>query len=49
MEDKSFTNLFKDESIKKIDIDPRLIPSFKRAMTKIQKHFNASGYTIQIN
>ena len=47
MEDKSFTNLFKDESINKIDIDPRLIPSFKRVMIKIQKHFNASGYTTQ--
>lgn len=47
MEDSSFLYLTNDETISKIDIDPRLIDSFKRVMQKIQLYFNANGYTSQ--
>lgn len=49
MEDTSFLNFTEDSIIDKIDIDPRLIDSFKRVMKKIQEYFNANGYTSQRN
>lgn len=45
MEDKSFIFFTQDEIINKINIDPRLVDSFKRVMNKIQVYFNANGYT----
>ena len=47
MKDKSFLNLITDENMSKINIDPRLIESFKRVMNTIQEYFNANGYTEQ--
>ncbi len=47
MEDKSFEYLTQDNIIEKIDIDSRLIDSFKRVMKKQQEYFNANGYTSQ--
>ena len=49
MEDTSFLSFTEDSIIDKIDIDPRLIDSFKRVMKKIQEYFNANGYTSQRN
>ena len=49
MKDNSFLYLTQDDVISKIDIDPRLIPCFKRVMKKLQEHFNANGYTDQRN
>ena len=49
MEDTSFLSFTEDSIIDKIDIDPRLIDSFKRVMKKIQNYFNANGYTSQRN
>lgn len=43
--DNSFIELIKDENINRINIDPRLIASFKRVMHKIQEYFNANGYS----
>lgn len=45
MNDTSFLYFTQDDVISKIDIDPRLIDSFKRVMTKMQEYFNANGYT----
>ena len=45
MEDNSFIYFTQDDIINKIDIDPRLLDSFKRVMTRIQKYFNEKGYT----
>lgn len=47
MEDASFLYFTQDDIIKKIDIDPRLVDSFKRVMAKLQDYFNANGYTSQ--
>lgn len=47
MEDTSFLYFTQDDIIKKIDIDPRLVDSFKRVMVKLQDYFNANGYTSQ--
>ena len=44
MVDESFMNFIKDTVISKINIDSRLIPSFKRVMEKIQNYFNDKGY-----
>lgn len=49
MEDKSFLYFLQDDFINKIDIDPRLVPSFKRILTKIQNYFNANNYTKERN
>ena len=43
----SFINLTKEENINRINIDPRLVDSFKRVMYKIQEYFNANGYSTQ--
>ena len=45
MEDKSFINLLTEENLAKINIDPRLVDSFKRVMKKLQVYFNSNGYT----
>ena len=45
MEDKSFINLLTEENLAKINIDPRLVDSFKRVMKKMQVYFNSNGYT----
>lgn len=47
MEDKSFTNLLTEENLAKINIDPRLVDSFKRITDRLQTYFNANGYTSQ--
>ena len=47
VEDKSFIDLSTEENLSKIDIDPRLIDSFKRVTDKLQTYFNANGYTSQ--
>ena len=47
VEDKSFIDLLTEENLSKIDIDPRLIDSFKRVTDKLQTYFNANGYTSQ--
>lgn len=49
MEDKSFLYLTNDDILSKINIDPRLIDSFKRVMEKMQDYFNANGYTSERN
>ena len=49
MEDNSFLYFTQDEVLSKIDIDPRLIDSFKRVMAKMQGYYNANGYTSQRN
>lgn len=45
MDDKSFINLLTEENLAKINIDPRLVDSFKRVMKKMQVYFNSNGYT----
>ncbi len=45
MEDKSFINLLTEENLAKINIDSRLVDSFKRVMKKMQVYFNSNGYT----
>ncbi len=45
MEDNSFVYFTQDDVLKNIDIDPRLVESFKRVMTRLQKYFNEKGYT----
>lgn len=47
VEDKSFIDLLTEENLSKIDIDPRLVDSFKRVTDKLQTYFNANGYTSQ--
>ena len=47
MEDKSFVNLINDDVLNRIKIDPRLREPFKNVMKRMQKYFNANGYTSQ--
>jgi len=49
MKDNSFLYFTKDEVIEKIDIDPRLVDSFKRVMIKLQEYFDANDYTLDRN
>ena len=49
MEDRSFVDLLSKGNLDKIEIDPRLIDSFRRVMRKIQKFFNDRGYTKERN
>lgn len=49
MEDKSFINLTNEENLNKINIDSRLIETFKKVMKELQEYFNANGYTEKIN
>ncbi len=49
MEENSFLYFTQNEVISKIDIDSRLIDSFKRVMKKMQEYYNANGYSIQRN
>ena len=45
MIDTSFIDLIKEENLRKIDIDIRLIPTFKKTMVNFQRYFNYMGYT----
>ena len=45
MVDSSFIDLLSDKNLKKIDIDKRLIPAFKKIMKEFQLYFNKMGYT----
>ena len=45
MEDNSFLYFIDDSILSKIDIDSRLVDSFKRVLSKIQVYFNSNGYT----
>ena len=47
--DTSFIDLSLDENIKKIKIDERLIPAFKKTMRNFQEYFNYMGYTKERN
>lgn len=49
MEDKSFINLTNEENLNHINIDQRLIETFKKVMKEMQEYFNANGYTEKIN
>lgn len=49
MEDKSFVDLLSEENLSKINIDPRLVDSFKRVIKKMQVYFNSNGYTSERN
>lgn len=49
MEDNSFIKLTEEGTLEKINIDSRLVDSFKSVMKKIQDYFNANGYTSQRN
>ena len=40
MEDSSFIYFTQDDVISKIDIDTRLVDSFKRVMKRLQDYFN---------
>lgn len=44
MKDTCFIDLIKEENLKRINIDPRLIDTFKRVMERMQKYFNDNGY-----
>ena len=47
VKDKSFIDLLTEENLSKIDIDSRLVDSFKRVTDKLQTYFNVNGYTSQ--
>lgn len=47
MNESHFTNLMKDEKFSRINIDSRLVDSFKRVLEKLQTYFDANGYTSQ--
>lgn len=49
MANKSFINLTNEENLSKINIDPRLIETFKKVMKELQEYFDANGYTEKIN
>lgn len=49
MGNKVFLDLSEDENLKKMNIDPLLVDSFKRVMIKIQEYFDANGYTDEID
>ena len=49
MEDTSFIDLIKEENLKKINIDERLIPIFITVMKNFQEFFNYMGYTKERN
>ena len=44
-DDTSFIDLTKDEILSRIDINSKLIESFKEAMQKLQEYFNEHNYT----
>lgn len=46
MKDRSFVELIELENLEQLNIDPRLIDSFKRVMPTMQTYFNAKGYTL---
>ena len=47
MSESNFTNLMKESNFSKINIDSRLVDSFKRVLDKLQTYFDANGYTSQ--
>lgn len=49
MEDKSFVTLLSEDNLSRINIDSRLVDSFKRVMKKMQVYFNSNGYTFERN
>ena len=44
-----FLELTTEENLKKLNIDPRLVDSFKRVMSKIQVYFDSHGYSDKID
>lgn len=49
MIDTSFIDLTKEENLRRMNIDPRLIEPFKRVMYRLQEVFNELGITALIN
>ena len=49
MKKQIFLELTTEDNLKRINIDPRLIDSFKRVMTKIQQYFDSHGYSEKID
>jgi hypothetical protein len=49
VEDNSFLYFVDDSVLSKIDIDPRLVDSFKRVLSRIQVYFNSNGYVVDRN
>ena len=46
---QAFLELTTEENLRKLNIDPRLVDSFKRVMTKIQAYFDSHGYSDKID
>lgn len=44
-----FLELTTEENLRKLNIDPRLVDSFKRVMTKVQQYFDSYGYSDKNN
>ena len=44
MSDTGFVDVIKEENLKKINIDERLVEAFKLAMVKMQEYFNKHNY-----
>lgn len=44
-----FLELTSEENIKRLNIDPRLMDSFKRVMTRIQEYFDSHGYSEMVD
>lgn len=38
-----FLELTTEENLRKLNIDPKLVDSFKRVMTKVQQYFDSYG------
>ncbi len=49
MSKKVFLELIIEENLKRLNIDPRLVDSFKRVMFKIQQYFDSHGYSEKID
>ena len=49
MRKQVFLELTKEENLKKLNIDPRLVDSFKRVMIKIQQYFDSHGYSEKVD
>ena len=47
MTESIFTNLMNEQNFSRINIDSRLVDSFKRVLDKLQTYFDANGYTSQ--
>ena len=44
-----FLELTTEENLRKLNIDPRLVDSFKRVMAKVQQYFDSHGYSDKID